>query len=110
MTPGLAVLEASGLSTRAFAACTGCSTDRQIIADTKPATIVRWLVALRESGISLRVRAVCTIGPEGVTWAPVVERLDRVTGVTRDSTIMASERADAEVGFITWPPHIAWPD
>lgn len=75
MTPGLAVLEASGLSVRAFAACTGCSTDRVIIAATKPETIVRWLVTLRESGIALRVRAVCTIGPEGVTWEPEVTRL-----------------------------------
>jgi hypothetical protein len=75
VTPGLAVLEASGLSTRAFAACTGSSTDRQIIAATKPETIVRWLSALRESGISLRVRAVCVIGPEGVAWEPVVERV-----------------------------------
>lgn len=75
MTPGLATLEASGLSVRRFAAITGCSTDREIIAATKPDTIAEvWLPRLKAAGIDLRVRADAVITPGSVRWACYVER------------------------------------
>lgn len=75
MTPGLAVLEASGLSARRFAAITRCSTDRGVIAATKPETIANvWLPKLVEAGINLVVRCELTIAAEGVEWRCHVER------------------------------------
>ena len=75
MTPGTAVLEASGLSTRRFAAITGCSTHPAVIAATKPDTIARWLAALRAEGVELVLRADAVISADGVRWSCYVERL-----------------------------------
>lgn len=47
------VLEASGLSMRAFARVTGCATDRVIFRAAGPEKISQWLAGLAASGIRL---------------------------------------------------------
>lgn len=76
VTPGLAVLEASGLSVRRFAAITGCASSRKIIASAKPDTIAEvWLPALAAAGSPLVVRADAVISAGSVRWSCYVERL-----------------------------------
>lgn len=75
MTPAEAILEASGLSLRRFAAITGCTMDRQVLAATKPETLARWLSALRDAGVDLELHAGLEVRPGGVTWHCQVTRV-----------------------------------
>jgi hypothetical protein len=75
LTPGLAVLEASGLSVRAFARATGSSTDRQVIACAKPDTIAGWLSGLAAVGVHLVAHVSTEIHPGSAISRTVVERV-----------------------------------